>query len=447
MGAPGAQGPQGLKGDPGADGAMGAAGAMGAGGAQGPQGVQGLQGPAGTVLVLDGGVVTGPAGSSVLVSVIAAGGATCPSGGVRVTQLSDGGLTNVCNGVTGPQGLTGPALTASALPSMSAVCPTGGVLLGLPDGGSLPVCNGAQGVAGPTGLPGVAGPQGAMGSVGPAGPAGTQGLTGPTGLTGAAGSQGPTGNTGPAGAVGPQGQVLYLDGGVVLSPGGGPEFAGFTSMTYSGLLGGYPGAHAKCSAEFPGAFLCTVSDYDDANSPVAPGGTGAWIDYNRTTSGQRDHSSCANNAAWNWGTTGTTGRSLNAIGYPTTAYCNELKPLACCRQVSRIVFRGYTAATYNGLLGGYPGANAKCSAEFPGSFLCTTAEYDLGNSPVAPGAAGAWSDYNRTTTGQRDHSSCANNGAWNWGITGTTGRSMNALGYPTTANCSDVKPLACCSKR
>jgi hypothetical protein len=241
--------------------------------------------------------------------------------------------------------------------------------------------------------------------------------------------------------------VLFLDGGVVLSPGGGPEFAGFTSTTYTGSLGGYPGAHAKCSAEFPGSFLCTNADYDQANGVVAPGALGAWVDYNRSTSGQRDHSSCNNGAVWTWAITGTTGHSLNPVGYPTNSNCSDLKPLACCRQVSRIVFRGFTAATYTGVLGGYPGANAKCSAEFPGSFLCTTADYDLTNSPVAPGAAGAWVDYNRSTSGQRDHSSCNNAGAWTWGITGTTGHSMNALGYPTNSNCSDLKQLACCSNR
>ncbi len=213
------------------------------------------------------------------------------------------------------------------------------------------------------------------------------------------------------------------------------------------LLGGYAGAHAKCSAEFPGSFLCTSSDFDDANATVAPGALGAWVDYNRATSGQRDHSSCSNNGAWSWGTAGVTGHSMNAVGYPTNSNCSDLKPLTCCRQVSRILFRGFTATTYTGALGGYPGANAKCSAEFPGSFLCTSAEYDLGNSPVSPGAAGAWVDYNRTATGQRDHSSCSNNGAWTWGAAGVTGHSMNAVGYPTNSNCSDQKPLACCSKR
>ncbi len=399
--------------------------------------------------MVDGGVVTGPAGASVLVTPIAAGGAPCPTGGVRVTQLADGGISNVCNGAVGPQGPAGFSLSATALPALSAQCATGGVLVGLPDGGALPVCNGAQGVAGPQGLTGATGaegPRGLTGATGAAGPAGPAGAPGAQGLTGATGATGPAG---PAGPSGPAGAVLYLDGGVVLAPGASMEFAGFTATLYTGALGGYPGANAKCAAEFPGAHFCTMADFDDANPTVAPGGSGAWVDYNRsTTSGQRDHTSCQVSGAWNWGNTGASGRSMNPVGYPTSAVCNEQKPLACCRQVSRVVFRGYTSMTYTGLLGGYPGANAKCAAQFAGSFFCTMAEYDLANPTSAPGGAGAWVDYNRSATStQRDHTSCQVSGAWNWGSTGASGRSMNPVGYPTSAACNEVKPLACCGRR
>ena len=118
MGAMGAPGAQGTAGTPGADGLAGPKGDPGTPGAIGPAGPQGLQGPGGTVLVLDGGVVVGPPGSSVAVTPITAGGAICPYGGVRVTQLSDGGITNVCNGAS-------PVITTTPLPVMSPQCATG----------------------------------------------------------------------------------------------------------------------------------------------------------------------------------------------------------------------------------------------------------------------------------------------------------------------------------
>ena len=430
-GATGPAGPAGMKGDkgdPGQNGAPGVEGAAGMNGTPGAQGPQGLQGPAGMVLVLDGGIVTGPAGSSVVVTVISSGGTLCPTGGVRVTQLSDGGISNVCNGDVGPQGPRGVSLTATTLPALSPQCPTGGVLVGLTDGGTLPVCNGAQGAigaTGPAGSPGTVGAQGVPGPAGSPGPTGApgatgaQGVPGPTGppgatggpgsigATGPAGAAGPAGIAGPMGSSGPPGQVLFLDGGVLVISGGTPEFAGFTTATYTGALGGYPGANAKCSAEFPGSYLCTTAEFEDANGAVSPGAAGAWSDGNRFTSGQREASSCSNNGAWNWGLTGSSGRSMNAIGAPTSSVCNEVKPLACCRRAGRFVFRGFTTATFTGALGGYLGANAKCSAEFAGSYLCTTAEFEDANGAVSPGAAGAWSDGNRFTSGQREASSCS----------------------------------------
>ena len=97
VGPQGAAGPAGPQGAAGPTGPQGSPGAMGAPGSIGPEGPQGIQGPAGMVLVLDGGVVTGPPGSSVVVTAIAPG-ATCAQGGIRVTQVSDGGVSSVCNG-------------------------------------------------------------------------------------------------------------------------------------------------------------------------------------------------------------------------------------------------------------------------------------------------------------------------------------------------------------
>ena len=367
-------------------------------------------------------------------------------------------MTSICNGpmgaagpagATGATGATGASVFATSLAVMSPQCATGGVLVSQSDGGAFAVCNGQQGPAGVTGAVGPTGATGATGPMGPAGAPGTPGVAGAPGTPGIAGATGAPGPAGPTGPAGPAGQVLFLDGGVVLAPGDTIQFAGFTVATYNGSLGGYPGANAKCSAEFANSFLCTTAEFDSTNTTVAPPASGAWSDYARnTTTGQRDSSSCSSSGGWNYGGTGTSGRSLNAVGWPVSALCSELKPLACCRSTSRIVFRGFTAASYTGSLGGYPGANAKCSVDFPGSFLCTTAEYDTANTTLAPPASGAWSDYARnSTTGQRDSSSCSSNGGWNYGGTGTSGRSLNPVGWPLSALCSELKPLACCSQR
>ncbi|MDP1914938.1 MAG: hypothetical protein Q8L14_01745 [Myxococcales bacterium] len=451
------------------------------------------------VLVLDGGVVTGPAGASVIVTPIAVGTAPCTTGGVRITQLSDGGTTSLCNGavgpiglqgVAGPQGPSGPAgasISASILNPLSPQCPTGGVLVSLSDGGTLPVCNGSQGPqgmvgpSGPMGSQGVAGPvgavgpQGAIGPVGPAGPIGPTGLTGATGAPGSGGPQGPmgpagpvggVGPSGPAGTVGPQGPAgvagpvgpagavgpsgppgvpgpaLYLDGGLAF-PNDTPSFAGFTSLTYTGAIGGVIGANQKCGAEFPGASFCTIADFDRSNPLVAPGPSGAWIDSDRAASGARSRTSCGN---WNVGTNADNGTNLTALGVFTgQVYCNNIKPLACCRAPTNSIFRGFTTAVMTGSLGGAIGANQLCNAEFPGASFCTIADFDRANPVVAPSASGAWIDSDRATSGARSRTSCGN---WSVGTNADNGTNLTALGaFTGQVSCNNLKPIACCQAR
>jgi hypothetical protein len=483
-GPEGTPGPVGPKGDPGVPGPPGMTGPQGVPGMTGPQGVQG---PAGQVLVLDGGVVTGPPGASVLVSAIDGGSVSCPNGGVRITQLSDGGVTVLCNGAQGPQG---PAGATGVAGPQGVPGPPG------PQGPTGPA--GATGVAGPQGVPGPPGPQGstgpagatgaigAIGATGPQGLPGPQGLAGPqgpTGATGATGVSGPAGATGPAGPagsvgpsgapgpagppgatgpVGPVGAVLYLDGGVVLSA-SLITFAGFTATSYTGNLGGYVGANTKCDAEYPGAFLCTRSDYDLADTFVGPPASGAWVDEDRVASGQRAAISCFTSnsgGAWTYGgpatfSSGQSGAVISTLGTQTSTLCNVSKPLACCRNAGRVVFRGFTVASFTGNLGGYVGANAKCHAEYPGAALCTRSDYDTSNTRTGPATAGAWVDEDRLASGQRAANSCLTSnsgGAWTYGgpatfSSGQSGAVISALGTQTTTLCNVVKQLACCTRR
>jgi hypothetical protein len=307
---------------------------------------------------------------------------------------------------------------------MSPQCLTGGVLVGLPDGGSLAVCNGATGPQGVQGMPGATGSQG------------------PAGMTGATGAQGPSG------PPGPPGPALVLDGGLAF-PNDTPSFAGFTSLTSNGNLGGHIGANAKCNAEFPGAVLCTLSDFDRSNPLSAPPASGAWIDSDRSSSGNRAQNSCSSGGvSWNNGVNDT-GTNLNAAGvFTSQVACSQVKPIACCRVPTASVFRGYTALTFTGAQGGHIGANAKCNAEFPGSYLCTLADFDKANPLVAPGGVGVWIDSNRSANGNRTQNSCSAGGvSWNNGVN-DTGTNLNALGvFTAQVACTNVKPIACCSSR
>jgi len=469
-------------------------GAVGATGEQGPAGPQGIQGPAGQVLVVDGGVLVGPPGSSVVVTPVAAGGQPCPTGGVRLTQLSDGGITNICNGevgptgpqglqgqtgaqgatgaagpqgpagaqgatgpqgpqgqtgpagstgsqgpagATGPQGVPGGSVSAVMLPSLSPSCITGGVQLTFADGGTLAVCNGATGATGATGLTGSQGPAGAQGAAGPAGDVGATGPSGPPGAQGPTGSTGPQGPAGPQGVPGPVGPALYLDGGVATLP--GPRFVGFTTATYNANLGGNMGANAKCQAQFPGAQFCSITDYRAAevdSTTTVPPGTGAWVDASRTVAGYRDSASYC--SSW-------TSNTVNSSGYMVTLtgtgndQCSTLHSIACCSTPTPVQFAGVTAASFNANLGGIPGANAKCRADFPGSYFCTSTDVraaELSGLPVAS----AWVDSSRDDQGRRGSNYCT---SW----TSSTVNSSGLIFTPTgTANdlCSSTRPVACC---
>lgn len=427
--------------------------------------------------MLDGGVVVGPAGASVAVTPLPVGGAACPTGGVRITQLSDGGINNLCNGPVGPagamglvgaQGIPGGSVSITALPVMSTRCATGGVLVTSADGGTVAVCNGAQGVIGPqgiqglTGMTGSAGPQGPAGPLGPQGIQGIQGLTGATGATGSTGAQGPAGSigpagpqgapgtqgpVGPAGPAGPPGQVLYLDGGVVLaSEGDSMVFAGFTVAAYSGDLGGFPGANAKCRVDFPSSFLCSYGDYNRAEPGVGAPVSGAWVDGERDSFGRRATSPC-NNGVGAWTYTGTvdTAEILTSTGSATNSLCSAARPLACCQTPLKRVFRGFTSVVFTGDLGGFPGANAKCRTEFPGSFFCSYGDYNRAEPGLGAPASGAWVDGERDSFGRRATSPCNNGvGAWTYNGTVDTAEVITTTGSATNSLCNVAHPLACC---
>jgi hypothetical protein len=128
--------------------------------------------------------------------------------------------------------------------------------------------------------------------------------------------------------------------------------------------------------------------------------------------------------------------------------CSNSKPLACCRGGSqRVVFRGFTAAVFTGILGGQVGANQKCQAEFPNSYFCTVGDYDSTNPTVGPPtSAGAWIDNERKVSGARETSSCATGaGTWTSNVASNSGANLTQAGsFYSFLPCSNSRPLACC---
>jgi hypothetical protein len=355
------------------------------------------------VLVVDGGVVTGPPGSSVLVTPITPGGATCPNGGVRITQLADGGNTNICNGADGMQG-----------------------------------------------------PAGMMGAQGPQGPAGMMGAQGQQGMPGPAGMVGPQGLTGPSG---PAGAVLYLDGGVVVVPQATrPKLLGYTAFTSNGNMGGRTAANTRCNSEFPGTHLCNVTELRVARSALPLNAAAAWLDYpyesNSAPTLDPDFGSPCNNFTYS-GTTAYYAEVATPQGYPvggTVPFnCSMALPLACCTSPSPVRLRGYTAFSSNGAMGGRTAANARCDAEFPGAHLCNVTEFRVARSAVPLNATGAWLDYpyesNSSPTLDPDFGSPCNNFTYDGG-TAYYAEVATPQGYPVGGtvpfDCSMTLPLACC---
>ena len=340
-------------------------------------------------------------------------GAVCAAGGVALS-LEDGGSPHVvCNetpGATGPAGVAGAnGASVVVTPLDGGACPYGGVRLDVDGGRPQFICNGAPGAQGPPGPPGPAGSGAGSGS----------------------------GNEGYA-------------------------FAGFTTLSFSGDLGGIQGAHAKCHAEFAGAHLCTWREFEVIGAPVAMPAAGAWVDAARypsssaptVTPRDRENSYVCNN----WTSSSyTAGGWLTNQGIYTstsaTGTCAVQRQLACCRG-PQTWFRGFTATSYSGDLGGPTGAHLKCHAEFPGAHLCTWREYENAAPATPVPTVGAWVDAARypsssaptVTPRDRENSYVCNN----W-----TSSSYTAGGWLTnqgiytstsaTGTCAVQRPLACCS--
>jgi hypothetical protein len=128
------------------------------------------------------------------------------------------------------------------------------------------------------------------------------------------------------------------------------KFAGFTTATTNGVVGGRAIMHQLCGAQFAGSHLCHGAEYQRAHSTTPPPTGGAWIDatgYSRTTGGANVDFSTASVrfgrytgqlGSWNclnW-TANTDGfnPTSGAVETPTgetSVLCTTTHPLACCQ--------------------------------------------------------------------------------------------------------------------
>ena len=117
------------------------------------------------------------------------------------------------------------------------------------------------------------------------------------------------------------------------------RFAGFTTATKTGKMGGRARAHQLCNTEFPGAHFCHAAEYLRANSATTIPASGAWIDPSGNNSGvvyvglptlgrQLSGYTCLTytHEGNTYGGTSLTARG--SIGWSSD--CDKSKALACC---------------------------------------------------------------------------------------------------------------------
>ena len=331
---------------------------------------------------------------------------------------------------------------------------------------------GAKGDTGPQGAAGVAGPMGpmgAMGPVGPAGPAGMQGVQGPPGVQGPAGAAGTPGAKGDAGAAGPKGDPGPQ--GPSGPPGSGAyveelgTFAGFTPSTYTGaIMGGRPGAHARCAAAFAGSHMCHAAEYIQSNSATTPPTEGAWLDPSTAGGNDTANSGMPGSGrylygytcnAWSNNSTSYSGTWVSPTGTITSSgYCDASRAIACCNTPAKTRFAGFTTMLLNGNAGGRTKMHAICASAFPTSHMCHASEYIRASSATSVPTAGAWLDPSTASGNDTGNSGVPGSGrylygytcnAWSNATTSYSGTWVSPTGTVTSsAYCDTSRAVACC---
>jgi hypothetical protein len=138
-----------------------------------------------------------------------------------------------------------------------------------------------------------------------------------------------------------------------------------------------------------------------------------------------------------------------------TVLCSVPRPVACCLTPYLETFRGITAGTYTGAIGGRAAAHAICAAQYPGSHLCHSAEYERAASTVPLPATGAWTDMSTFQNFSEPNAAMPGSGRlivntingncenWTNALNSRVGMTV-ATPMPVTQQCNIPRPLACC---
>ena len=119
-------------------------------------------------------------------------------------------------------------------------------------------------------------------------------------------------------------------------------FAGFSTVTPNGDMGGRAAAHQLCTEEFFGSHLCHAAEYLQSNSTIPVPASGAWLDTSVDVLGDRTIGSSSNFGrsqsstcnSWSNGSNGGNATHITPSGAITTwssaSRCDAVRPLACC---------------------------------------------------------------------------------------------------------------------
>ena len=193
------------------------------------------------------------------------------------------------------------------------------------------------------------------------------------------------------------------------------EFAGFTTLTYTGAQGGRQNMNAFCAEEFGVAHLCHISEYYLSNSATPYPAGGAWLDASVAEvngSGgyhQRQRQQPLARSRW-WLEQQLQLLRLDVHG------CGQQRDHRRREQRGASVQRGAAARVLQQslhrelcrLYGVYdqrrdvrrPNAHFMCATEFPSSHLCHAGEYWRSHPDISPPPEGAWLDPSGAVTTQ-----------------------------------------------
>ncbi len=120
------------------------------------------------------------------------------------------------------------------------------------------------------------------------------------------------------------------------------QFAGFSTATSNGNMGGRAAAHQLCTQEFFGSHLCHAAEYLQSNSTASVPASGAWLDPSvdlvgdRTVGGSSRFGRHLSSACSSWSTSSSSGSATHVrpsggiVTWSSASQCDAVRSLACC---------------------------------------------------------------------------------------------------------------------